>query len=227
MSSFSTAKRARAGFGLVEAIVALVLVTGIVVMLAGAAGTGRRLLAEMARDTEEVEAARVARALLEHVARSGQLASNRPGGAAANEVEIDFPVGTAVPCDTLWLWQGIRAPDAGRDSAVVIDRRARMHRVALSRSSSATCAAGPARSMSTSPSVADAVHFTVFEAGVLRVDDAVRYARTGTPRQPLTAASLDRGQSHVRRFDSASATWVDLSVATDSGRSWTRRWRAR
>ena len=217
----------RGGFGLTEALAGLLLTLLLVTLLSAAAAGGRRALAEIARDVEEVEASRVARTLLTHVARSGRLHAQTSAGLRPDEIGVDFPVGTAEPCDTVWVWRGVRAPDAGRDSAVVLDDRARVWRTALTAAYATTCGAGEARGLSTDPSVPGAVHIAVFESGVVRVDEAVRYARAGTPRQPLTAAVLDGGLSHVARAGTGGAVRVTLQVARDTLRIWSRSWPAR
>jgi len=208
----------RAGGALVEALVGLVLTMAILGSLAAAAAAARRALESVAMQVEEVEAARVARVLMRHVVDGGRFGPN----SATGGVHVDFPIGTAVPCDTVWRWSGVRAPVAGRDSVILIDSLSRVWRAMLTEASPSECEGDPAWALRSDARGGPAVHLTLFEAGTIRVDDAVRYGRSGTPRQPLTAALLDRRYSEVIRFDSAGSTWVRLSLTPDSIRIWSR-----
>lgn len=211
---------AEGGFTLVEVAVAVTLATGLLLALGVTAATLRKTLDGVARDIEEVDAARVARALLDHVAGEGGIVGPGPG---SSELTVDLPIGHAEACDTLWRWRGLRRPVAGRDSAVVVEGAGRLRRVAVLNVRSESCAGSEALGIATAPPAEDAVRMVVFERGVVRVDAAVRYARWGTPRQPLSAATLDPSRSDLV-WDSAADLPLGLRLARDPGRMWRRRW---
>lgn len=208
------------GFVVVEVIVALTLTALLLSMLVGTAAMARRTVERLARSAERTEAARLARTLADRVGRPASTMSAVDGRA---EVRVRLSIGWGESCDSVFTWAGIRAPDARRDSATVVDRWGRVHVVAVASSAVRPCGAGEGRVLTTDPSVRDAVLLRVFESGVIRIDDAVRYARWGTPRQPLSAASLDARSSGV---DLAGGE-LRMHVRGREGGEWARGWHVR
>ncbi len=212
----------RRGVTLLECLTALLL-TGLILSVLGriVIGLDRGLEATTAL-SEEVETARVARTLVDRIAASRGVL-DEPAGAG--EVRVRLPVGWAEPCDSVFVWRGIRAPDPDRDSAFVVDALSRQRRVGIAGSSVEPCTAaggsdGVGRVFGLDPAIADVRLIRVYESGVVRIDDAVRYARLATPRQPLTSPVLDPGASYVELRGGAT----DVRVETRAGRAWTRSW---
>lgn len=213
----------RRGFTLIEALISSVLLFLVLALAARATASVRSGLATIATTSERVEAARTARHLLDHVATSDGLPV---AGPARNEVTVRFPIGWGVPCDAGWSWSGLRAPDATKDSLVVLDRAGRSHTRSLDDVGSLDCEPPEgfqARLLDFDPPVPGAVLVRVWETGVIRIDDAVRYARAGASRQPLTATLLQPARSGVSAIDGG----LHAVVEADSLHSWSRRWRAR
>jgi hypothetical protein len=212
---------------MVETVVALLLTATLLALLLRSVASGARALRGMTALAEQIEAARIARALAERVAAADGIVGP---GERAGEVRVHLPIGWAERCDSSFIWYGIRTPDPERDSALVLDSLARFHRVAVSGSGLRLCGAlsGPLmpgasmRTIDLAPAVAGPVVVRVFESGVLRVDDAVRYARLGTARQPLTSATLDPSGSGVGVGDGTLRVRVADSIRRWEG-SWTGR----
>ena len=205
------------GFTLVELLVVVLLVGLLGGLAVRGAASGRRGLERVAASAATVESARLARVLLDRVAREGGVRA----GSRVDEVEVTLPVGWALRCDSVWAWSGIRAPDPTRDRVEVTDGSGRRHAVSLVSVAGAPCAAAPeaGRSFTVDPAIPGGVLLRVFESGVVRVDDAVRYARAGTSRQPISAAGLDPATSRVTVRDGR------VEVAVDDGRArFVRRW---
>lgn len=207
----------RRGFALVEVLVVLIVGALLGHLVMRAAASARSRVEHIARAGSTLEGARLARVLVGRAARAGPV---RPA-PRPDEVEIVLPIGWAVRCDSVWSWAGIRAPDPGRDRVEAIDGQGRRHGVALTASRPAPCGRAEAvgRTFVTTPDVPGAVVLRIVEPGVVRVDDAVRYARAATSRQPISAAVLDAGLSHVRMREER----VEVVVADERLR-FERRW---
>jgi len=229
MSRSGSGRPQEFGYTVIEAVVVVVLLAMLLTTLLGSAVAGSRALRRAAALSETIEAARIARALAERVAAGDGVVgpAERP-----DEALIHLPIGWAERCDSSFVWHGIRAPDPSRDSAVVLDTLSRLHRVRLSESRPSPCSPAPGpgdpapngsmRTIETAPNVPGTVLVRVFESGVVRIDDAVRYARLGTARQPLTVAGLDPSESGVGVEDGA----LRLVVA-DGIRRWEGVWTGR
>ncbi|MDT8367889.1 MAG: prepilin-type N-terminal cleavage/methylation domain-containing protein [Longimicrobiales bacterium] len=209
--------RGRHGFTLPEALTALLLLGLLLGLLARASARLRGTLERVAVTAERVESARVARHLVEHIVAGGGAIAD---GASADEIRVELSVGWAAPCDSVWGWRGIRQPDPVRDSALVIDDASRVVRVAVDAVTPRPCASGVGLALRFAPEVDGAVFVRVFEVGAVRVDDAVRYGRWGSARQPLTAAVLEAGASGLAREGGA----LHLTVVADSVHRWERWW---
>lgn len=207
----------REGFGAVEAIVALALTALLLGLLVGTAAAGRRSLERVARAAERVESARLARTLVGRIMIEAAALEPVEG---RDEVRVRLPIGWAEPCDSAFRWWGVRAPDPSRDSAVVLDRLARRRTVSVRAAPLRACEAGAGRTFLLDPPVEDPVLLRVFEAGVIRIDDAVRYGRWGTPRQPLSAASLDPSASGVQLVDGV----LRVRISGAEGGEWVGDW---
>jgi len=214
--------RRRGGFSLAESLVSLIL-TGLILSVLGRTMVSiRSALRATTSLSEQVEAARVGRHLVDRVASAGGVL---PESAGPGEVRVHLPVGWAEVCDSAFVWRGIRAPDPDRDSAVVLDAHARWHRVGVAESGAGSCpaaspAAGRVRRIAFDPVVQQPRLARVYESGVIRVDDAVRYARRSTPRQPLTAPVLERTSSYAE----GGPDGVRLRIESTEGRVWGRSW---
>ena len=214
----------RRGVTLLECLVALLLTGLILSVLSRVVISLRRGLETTTALSEEVETARVARTLLDRIAASGAVLHESAG---AGEVRVRLPIGWAEPCDSVFVWRGIRAPDPERDSALVIDALSRRRRVAITDTGLQPCtvahgADGVGRTFELVPAISDVRLIRVYESGVVRIDDAVRYARRSTPRQPLTAPVLDPGASYAELRPGAT----EVRVESRTGRIWTRSWPA-
>jgi hypothetical protein len=215
------------GYTVVETAVAILLTAILLGLLLGSVVSGGRTLRRVAALADRIEAARVARVLAERLAAADGIVGP---AQRSDEVRVHLPIGWAEPCDSSFLWYGIRTPDPERDSALVVDSRSRVHRVAVAGSDAHPCEVRPPtpvpggsmRTIELSPPVPGAMIVRVFESGVVRVDDAVRYARVGTSRQPLTAAVLDPSRSGAGVQDGA----LKLVIA-DSTRRWEGTWTGR
>ncbi len=217
----SIAPGGRGAFTIVELVVAMVVAIVLLGLLARGVVSLRRGLERVTSLTEAVEAARVARTLVDRVAAGeGLLYGDGP------DVRVHLPIGWAEACDSAFVWAGIRAPDPDRDSALVLDARSRLHRVGVSSAGAGSCSAphpgaSPSvRTLGTDPAVPDARLLLVYESGLVRIDDAVRYARLGTSRQPLTAAVLSPARSMVEMRGGG----VRVEIEADSVRRWRRAW---
>ncbi len=220
----------RGGYSLIEALVALLLLTLLLSLIAHTAGAARRALEAVAISAERVDAARTARRLFTQLQPFSRSAFNGPG---PGEVTVRMPIGWATNCQrdpdsgAVWEWEGLRLPVPTRDSALVIDATGAMHLTGVSAvGHGAECGGGEgggALTISFDPDVPHAVILHLWEPGVARIDDAVRYARSSTSRQPLTAALLDRTISGL----SLSGIFIEGRVATDTLHLWRGRWRIR
>lgn len=229
MSRLRTCRVVAGGYTVIEALVAVALTSMLLMILFGSAVASARALRRATALSEQIEAARIARALAERV-----VASNGVVGPAErpDEARIHLPIGWAERCDSSFVWHGIRAPDPERDSAVVLDSLSRLHRVEVSDSRTRPCSAptgpgppgpsGSMRTIETEPTVPGMVLVRVFESGVVRIDDAVRYARLGMARQPLTVSGLDPAASGVDVADG-----VLRFVVADTMRRWEGVWTGR
>jgi len=220
----------RGGYSLVEALVAFLLLALLLSLVARTAAAGRRALAAVAISAERVDAARTTRRLLTQLQPFSATASVGPG---AGELTVRMPIGWAAPCPTRpeegapWMWEGLRLPVPGRDSVLVLDALGASHLTSVAHvGAQGQCdggISGRTLTISTDPGVTDAVLMHLWEPAVVRLDDALRYARSGSSRQPLTSAVLDHRLSGV----SLSGGVVTGVVATDSLHLWRGRWRAR
>ena len=151
------------------------------------------------------------------------------GPAGPDEVEVrayrwwGVPCGDAGPPGVAVLSvQGLRRPDARKDSLVVIDQEGRSLVRKLRRSSRSAACPGPAIQVHWDPiSGTRPVLVRGFERGVYRIDSAFRYRRGAGGAQPLTAARFNPDSVMLSVDDRR----VRLSVAPLADRTWTRRTR--
>lgn len=194
------AQSARAGTSMVETLVALLLTLALTALLARLAADHRAASQQLARRMEILEARRVARDL---VGRA--LAGDLPGAAGGEgELELRHPVGRARACPGGgWLYRGRRRPDPERDSLWTVSLHGSVRVVGLAAVRGSSCSDAPpgeeALELVPDTLLPPLVLVRVFERGRFRVSDAVRYGRTGTPPQPLTAAVLDPRGSWLER----------------------------
>lgn len=236
----ATRARPRAGVTLAETLVALSLTILLMGLLVPLLGRWRLAGARLARQVEALETERVVRDLVGLASSSGGLRSapDPDDGALA----VRNYVATAVPCgDGVWRYRGVRAPDPERDSIAWTDGWGRTGVSALLGSGRSSCTGGAAGGgtgdgrwvevegfadppVSTSGEVdrgSSPVLLRVFEAGSYRLSDALRYGRTGTRPQPLTAVTLDPDSSAVSHGGGA----VEIRFTSLDGVSRQRVWR--
>lgn len=190
-------RKGEGGSVLVESLVALLLTTGLLLLMAGILGHVQRSARLIAHRTEGVEAARLTRDLL-------SLALSADTGARVGEegLEARTFVATGERCgEGGWWFRGRRRPDPARDSLWAVTAAGRIRTGALVRLTSGEC---PPRSglvatglEADPPLPPGTVLVRVFESGRYRVDDALRYGRAGSGAQPLSAAVLDPSRSGV------------------------------
>jgi len=210
----------RSGAGLVETLVALLLTFGLLALVGTLLVREHRAAASLVGRVEWLEAARVGRDLV-GIAVAGD-PTPRPESA-------DLPGrsfiahGTRCGADG-WILAGRRQPDPERDSLWVVRGDGRVRVVALRGVGTAPCPdQTTAVGLETEPALSgDAWLVRVFERGLWRVDDAVRYRRGGGGAQPLTAPVLDPRRSGLR----VDTGGILLEIAPRAGApGMGRRWR--
>ncbi|HSM04417.1 MAG TPA: hypothetical protein VK858_07335 [Longimicrobiales bacterium] len=210
----------RRGAGLTETLVALLLTLGLLGVVGTVLVREQRVAAALTRRVEWLESARLARDLLE-LAVSADPDPERPVG---DELPVRTFIGRAERCgDDGWLVSGRRLPDPERDSLQVVTGDGRVRVVRLRTVGASTCPGGrEASRLDTEPPLhPDARVVRVFERGVWRVDDALRYRRGRSGAQPLTAPVLDPGRS--RLSTGPEGVWLDVGGAggaPPASRSW-------
>ena len=210
----------RAGTGLVETLVALLLTFGLLALVGTVLVREQRAATSLVERVEWLEAARVGRDLVGLAMAGG----GAPGSASSDLPGRTF-TGHGTRCgEEGWILAGRRQPDPGRDSLWVVMGDGRLRVVDLRAVGGASCPDSVAaiRLETEPPLPGDARIVRVFERGLWRVDDAVRYRRGGGGAQPLTAPVLDSRRSELRVDDGG----VVLEVAPrGGGRAVGRRWR--
>lgn len=190
-------KGGRRGSGLVESLLAVLLTTGLLILLGTVLMHLQRTSRSLLGRLEGVESARVARDLIDLA-----LAADPEGHVQGGELRIRSFVGVAERCgEEGWRYRGRRLPDPRRDSLWVVAGSGRVRVVDLAGSPAGRCpvtAPGRPLGLEADPPLAANVRLVrVFESGRYRIDDAVRYGRPGTGAEPLTGAVLDRRRSGV------------------------------
>jgi hypothetical protein len=210
----------RSGTGLVETLVALLLTFGLLAVVGTVLVREQRAAASLVERVEWLEAARVGRDLV------GLAVA---GDAMPDAESADLPgrsfTGHGTRCgEEGWLLVGRRQPDPARDSLWVVSGDGRVRVVDLRAVGGATCVdpVAAVRLETEPPLPRDARVVRVFERGLWRVDDAVRYRRGGGGAQPLTAPVLDPRRSDLR----VEAGGIVLEVAPrEGGTAVGLRWR--
>jgi hypothetical protein len=234
MSSIATAvhtRDARVGYTLAEALVVLLLLFGLLHGAWTLAAVHGSSAFEIFERSQMLEAARVSGWVLREELRGGvpgmdwwqgedslALRAFRSLGITCEE---GSEPGTLVVEST-----GLRAPDPGKDSVLVLwpDGRWRAHDL-VGRSAGASCTPGgpPAERWRIEPPEVGGLVVRVFERGSYHVGDgAFRYRRGAGGRQPLTAPVL--GASSELRWDLNSVV-LNLAPSRDAGPGWRNRQR--
>lgn len=182
------------GVALLEALIAATLCAVLLLVLAALLVGLGRLGALEAADVEVAESVRIARHVLGTELRGLAPADFR---AAADSVRLRAPRGLAVACRStargaLASWEGARAPDPGKDSALVLSPDGAEAVLALVDAGvGAGCGAAKSYALDFGRPLAAGTVLIVFETGVYAAaDSALRYRRGAAGRQPLTAVNL-------------------------------------
>lgn len=185
------------GSSVVEALVALLLTTGLLIGVGSILVQHQRTARALAVRVEAVEAARLARDLV-------STALSADPGASVGEagLRVRTVVGVAERCgEGGWEYRGRRLPDPVRDSLWIVRGSGRIQVMKLRGLGDGDCGGerpGRVLTLEADSSLpVDAGIMRVFESGRFRVDDAVRYGRSGSGAQPLSAAVLDPTRSSI------------------------------
>ncbi len=187
------------GSALVESLVALLLTTGLLILVGGLVVQHHKGARTLSHRIEGVESARVTRDLI-----SLGLAADPGARVDGSELFVRTFVGVAVPCgEAGWRYQGRRLPDPERDSlwSVTAAGTIRLAALTAGRAGDSDDSAGArVLGLEADPPLSPEIRLVrVFESGRYRLDDAFRYGRVGSGAQPLSAAVLDPGRSGITR----------------------------
>lgn len=212
----------RRGSGLVESLVALLLSTGLLILMGGIVVRHHRVARVLGHRVEGVESARLTRDLVS-LAVSADPLMRVEGG----ELFVRTFVGTAERCGpTTWRYRGRRLPDPVRDSLWAVTAGGRVRVIDLAAHRPGVCPDLPdVRSVELeggAPLGPEVRLVRVFESGRYRLDDALRYGRTGRGAQPLSAALLDPRRSGLREHAGGISAAV---VPREGPEGYTGRWR--
>jgi hypothetical protein len=196
------------GSSVIEALVALLLTTGLLIGVGALLVQHQRTARALAVRVEAIEAARLARDLL-----SMALASDPAARVGEAGLLVRTVVGVGERCDEEgWEYTGRRLPDPARDSLWIVTGAGRIRVMKLRSRGEADCGDGrDVRGMvleADSALPADARVVRVFESGRFRVDDAVRYGRLGSGAEPLSAAVLDPARSSIQEVEDGIAVVI-------------------
>jgi hypothetical protein len=214
-------RNCRRGASLVESLVALWLTFGLLVLVAGLLSRYQQVAGTLALRVEGVDAARVGRDLI-----GLALDADPTARMEGSEARVRSFVGMAEECgEGAWRYQGRRQPEPLRDSLWVVTGGGETYVSALVSRESRSCNEDGDEGVGLvgdPPVDPEARLIRVFESGRYRVDDAVRYGRTGTGAQPLTAPVLDASASGV----TATEDGIRLELLPRGrARSYRRGWR--
>ena len=192
---------ARAGFTLVEVLVALLLSYLVVALALGTVARQRNVLRLLGGRADRLAAARTARHVLGEEARAG--AGEGAWAVGPDSLSLRAFRGYALVCPgatdgaELQVWgEGTRAPDPAKDSVLLVLASGRTVALALLERGpgDVPCRLGsapPERWRLSGPVPGDAVAARWFERGVYHLSaGALRYRRGLAGRQPLTPEVL-------------------------------------
>jgi len=182
---------------LVESLVALMLTTGLLLLMGGIVAQHHRVARQLGTRIEGVESARMTRDLI-----SVAVAVDSGAFVEGGELRVRSFVGVAERCGEVgWDYRGRRLPDAAKDSLWVVTAEGRVQLAEVVGHDSGECARpeeGRLLELRAEPPLPiDARLVRVFEPGRFRLDDALRYGRAGSGAQPLSAPVLDPIRSGI------------------------------
>lgn len=211
---------ARNGYGLVEAVVAVVLCALLAALFAVLLRDAARAAHHAGATADAADAVRTAAVLL-----SAELRPLDPhedvGSAARDSLALRAFRGLGILCDpatSTFRYRGLRNPDPSKDSVIVLGA-GRDSVVALAAATAGSgCTTLPGerlQRLTTTPALsADAAAGVVFEAGSYHLSsNALRYRPGRGGRQPLTADVLDDAGSAFTLTTASDPRGVSLLLA--------------
>jgi hypothetical protein len=228
--------RSRDGFVAAEAIVALLLLLAVLQLCWTVADGVGRAAVVLADRAEALAAARTAAWVLQEEVNGASAGRDviRPGAdslALRAFRGAALACGGAAPTGVVVRYQGLRAPDPGKDSVLVLGRDGtwtahRLRERAPLAGGCGTEGKGVGERWRLDPDPGAAVFLRVFERGSYHIaDGALRYRAGGGGRQPLTPAALDPAAS---RFQALAPGVLAVHLGArgprrgGSARGWTR-----
>lgn len=225
------------GSGLMEGVLALVVLTVLVQVGLGVLSRQRRAADTLVEWDEAVQAVAIARWVLADELRAG-VAGRDWSTPLSDSLGLRAFRGTALVCPSgpvagriLVHYRGVRLPEAEKDSVLLLDGGGGWHAAALAgrEAASEACPGAPRPetewwTLSELPARVGPVA-RLFERGSYHVaGGALRYRRGMGGRQPLTAPVL--GPSSGLRPAGSAGVVVELRVGSgsDTGPAWGGRW---
>lgn len=194
----------RAGFGLVEAIVALALASVLIALVAASVRNGARAARHAGATADAADAVRASALLLAAELRALEPRADL-SGTGSDSLHLRAFRGIAIPCDTaqgglVTRYRGLRQPDPAKDSILLLTPAGESVVALTGVAVSGGCTARPGERvlrLNAAPKPpAGTELLAVFESGAYHLSGAaLRYRRGAGGRQPLTADVLDDAAS--------------------------------